>query len=173
MINNFVEFSHNKSMMKAKNAFVILLFFLCFAGTNFCFVVKAYALQNNGRTISNYKFEFILENQTFNFSTRQMLNEINLTDYQYKLFLNQKDRVGLACLLLEMGFSKKEAIGYALPEVDVILMKLMNLFNIEPQPDTVFVEKNKCKIKTHSGKDGRFLDVQSVYNQILKQKNNG
>ncbi len=170
MINNFVEFSHNKSMMKAKNAFVILLFFLCLSGTNFSFVVKSYAYQNTNKTISNYEFEFVLENKNLNFSTKRLLNDIKLTNVQFQTFQKQQNRIGLAHSLMEMGFSKKDALAYALPEIDLILKKLTKKLNIEPQPDTVFVEKNKCKIKTYEGKNGKFLDVQSVYEQILKQK---
>lgn len=156
--------------MKAKNAFVILLFFLCLIGTNFSFVAKSYAYQNKNRTISNYEFEFILENNISKFSTKTLLNEIKLTDFQLKTFQKQQNRIDLAQSIMTMGFSKKDALLYALPEIDLILKKLIQKFNIEPQLDTVFVEKNKCKIKTYDGKDGCFLDIQSVYEQVLKQK---
>lgn len=160
---------NNKSMMKAKTAFVILLFFLCAMPINFSSVVKVYASENTN--IQPYTFICEYKNEKLKFSTNQFLNKLKLSNYQKQIFKKNKNRLEFANKLTKMGFSKRQSLNYALPELDLILKVLNRRFNIQSKQDIIYIEKNKCKIKTLSGRDGWFLDLESVYNQILNQKN--
>ena len=160
-------------MMKAKTAFVILLFFLCTMVANFSFALSSsrqvYASENVN--IQPYTFLCECKNEKLKFSTNQFLNELKFSNHQKQIFEKNKDRILLAKKIINIGFSKRQALNYAFPELDLILSALNHRFNIQPKQDIIYIEKNKCKIKTLSGRDGCFLDLQSVYNQILNQQN--
>ncbi len=173
-------------MRKVKFTLFVSLFFLCCCGMGFSFENffyknlsfgnKTYATFRLNRTnkennLSNYIFEFEFEGQIFRFNTANMLNDLNLTEYQKNIFKTKFDRLGFAKDLLFMGFSRSEAISYAFPEMEIIIQKLSSKLNTEPEPSTVYVEKNKCKLKFISAKNGRFLNLYSFYDQILKHTN--
>lgn len=157
-------------MKKAKIAFGILLFFLSVFCTNFSCVNKAYAKQKDNIQLSNYVFECGYKNQTFTFFTNQFLKEIRLSKYQTETLSKNQNRLRLAHQLKAMGFSKKESLDYAFPELKHIVLKLSQKLNIDTVQDSVFVVKNKCKLSFKDGSSGSFFNVEDFYNQVFRKK---
>ena len=72
-------------------------------------------------------------------------------------------------MTLAVGFSKKESLDYAFPELKHIVSRLSKKLNIDTVKDSVFVEKNKCKLSFKDGCSGLFFNVEDFYNQVFQQ----
>ena len=137
--------------------------------SNFSYVNKSYARKNDDIQLSNYIFECNHKNQTFTFFTNHFLKEIRLSQYQKNILSKNQNRLSLAQKLKAVGFSKKESLDYAFPELNHIVSRLSKKLNIDTVKDSVFVEKNKCKLSFKDGSSGSFFNVEDFYNQVFQQ----
>ncbi len=154
-------------MKKANKALIILLFFLLTFSSPFSFDTKPYAQAKQNITISNYNFEFIYANKNFNFSTNDFLEDMKISKFQQNIFYNNQNRLKLAQALVGEGFLKEEAINYAFPEIKEMIDILKQELEIKEVQESVVVEKNKCRLKFNSGVDGRYLNLEKIYCDIL------
>ena len=155
-------------MKKRFMFFAILLFFLL-PSIGCCFCVKenvracSFVSVNN---IKNYSYEFLYAGKIFKFETKDFLSEIKLSKFQKEQLKNNLNRFSLVTKLCDMGFSKKDAIDYAFPEIVRILEKLKQALNVDAENQRVQVLLNKCRLKISDGKKGRFLNLIDFYERF-------
>lgn len=154
----WVKNANNKSMKNFIKNFI--LFFLVFI-TLFC---HSEALNGQSLAYNNgYKYEIVCGNKTHCFYRNDF--NFKLSDCRKKNYHNIK----IIDWLEYNNFSNEDIISYLFPEINEIVKKLEEIYNISEIEDSVIVKENKCKLDFISGQNGKCIDRKDFIEECFKQ----
>ena len=150
-------------MKKTQKVLIIPLFFIIFIlfFDNFLFfgdILPVARARESGR-----KYQIEYQGRIYNFYSQDFYDKDEFSPIHQKIM---QDKEGLSQnfdKILNMGLSEEEALNYLFPELKPILNKLSKNLNIQPEPESVKVIKNKCEIAFFDGKAGAFVDKEKFY----------
>ena len=130
----------------------------------FCFIVSGQnKLSASAAIVKDYEYNFYCNGKCYKFDISDF--NINISDIQKK-YLHD---IGVLKKLKNINLSNEEILNYIFPEIEQIYKKLSSTFGLKEELDEVYVIKNKCMLKFKEGLEGKFIDKQDFYNEIIKQ----